>query len=97
MGVRRLFRRFTVDLSSVGRAEVGPVAGVSLERGYAASRLRCRWWRWSEAVDHQRVTEKVEELAGVARSGAMRASDPEGVLEVAVDSYMASSSFRVGV
>ncbi len=32
MGVRRLFRRFTVDLSSVGGAEVGPVAGVSLER-----------------------------------------------------------------
>jgi hypothetical protein len=35
-----------------------------------------------EPADHERVAEKVEELAGVA--DAVRASDPEGVFEVAL-------------
>ena len=39
MGVRRPVRRLTVDLSSVGRAEVGPVAGVSLE--WVTPRVGC--------------------------------------------------------
>jgi hypothetical protein len=38
-----------------------------------------------EAVDHERVAEKVEELAGVA--DAVRASEPESVFEVPVDRF----------
>jgi hypothetical protein len=38
-----------------------------------------------EAVDHERVAEEVQELAGV--SDAVGGSEPEGVSEVAVDRF----------
>ena len=38
-----------------------------------------------ETVDHERVAEEVEELAGVA--DAVGAAEPEGVFEVAVDRF----------
>ena len=48
--------------------EIGAVPLVAMER---------------EAVDHQRVAEKIEQLPSMA--DAVRASEPEGVLEAAVD------------